>query len=122
MHPINLNTLDLNLLKTFDALERERSVTRAADCLGLGQPAVSQALGRLRGHLQDDLFVRGASGMEPTERARALIGPIREALRQIEVSIYGDQAFEATAFAGSFAIAVSDFVAAALMPRLLEQI
>ncbi|MFC7540434.1 LysR family transcriptional regulator [Siccirubricoccus deserti] len=76
----DLRRLDLNLLIAFDALATERSVTRAAERLGLGQPAVSHALGRLRGLLGDPLFVPTPRGLVPTARARALAGRVRAVL------------------------------------------
>lgn len=90
-------TADLNLFAVFEALERERSVTRAAAALGLSQPAVSHALNRLRDQLKDQLFVRGASGMEPTPRARELAGPIRDAVGALQATLAVDRFDPATA-------------------------
>lgn len=73
----NINTIDLNLLKVFDAIFREGNTARAGQRLGLGQPAVSHALSRLRHALGDDLFVRSARGMLPTPRAEQLAHHIR---------------------------------------------
>ena len=64
--PVNVNAVDLNLLRVFDAVLRERSVTTASQALGLTQPAVSNALARLRAQFGDPLFVRTAAGMDPT--------------------------------------------------------
>ena len=66
---MNLATFDLNLLLVFEAILRERSVTRAAEHLSLSQPAMSHALNRLRWLLKDQLFVRTPAGMMPTPRA-----------------------------------------------------
>jgi DNA-binding transcriptional LysR family regulator len=71
---------DLNLLKAFDALYAERHVTRAGQRIGLSQPAMSGALTRLREVLDDELFVRSPTGMQPTPRADDLAGPISSAL------------------------------------------
>lgn len=79
MHQKNINSIDLNLLKVFAALAKERSVTKAADSVGLSQPAVSHALRRLRDLMDDDLFVRAADGMQPTERCRELAPPSKPA-------------------------------------------
>jgi DNA-binding transcriptional LysR family regulator len=80
----NLSRLDLNLLVAFDALLAEGSVTRAAERVGIGQPSMSHALGRLRKLLKDELFVRAADGVRPTPRAQALADPIRVVLSAIQ--------------------------------------
>src|SRR5215475_15119908 len=80
---LNLRTVDLNLLVAFDALMVERHVTRAADRIGLSQPAMSSALSRLRGLFDDPLLVRTANGMQPTPRATELIDPVTNALKQV---------------------------------------
>ena len=72
--------LDLNLLRVFDAVARERHVTRAAERLNLSQPAVSNALARLRVALGDELFLRRPGGVEPTAMALNLAGPVAEAM------------------------------------------
>jgi len=77
---MELGDLDLNLLRVLDLLLAERNVTRAALRLGRTQPAVSNALHRLRVLLNDDLLVRGGRGLELTPRAQALRRPIRAAL------------------------------------------
>ena len=69
---MDIKAVDLNLLKAFDALIRERAVTKAAGRIGLSQPAMSHALSRLRDLFADDLFVRTPTGMEPTARAREI--------------------------------------------------
>jgi DNA-binding transcriptional LysR family regulator len=81
---MNLRSVDLNLLVALDAILSERHVTRAADRLGLSQPAMSNALGRLRRIFKDELLVRTASGMQPTPRAEELRQTIQPLLRQIE--------------------------------------
>ena len=80
---INFRTLDLNLLRVFDQVMTERSLTRAANKLALTQPAVSNALRRLRTALGDDLVKRGARGIEPTPRALALWPSVQQALLQL---------------------------------------
>ena len=80
---MNLRSIDLNLLVALDALLNERHVTRAANRIGLSQPAMSNALSRLRHIFGDELFVRTATGMQPTARAEALQEAIRPVLRQI---------------------------------------
>lgn len=68
IHDMNLQTVDLNLLLVFEALMEERGVTRAAKRVGLSQPAMSNALARLRRTFDDPLFVRTSEGMSPTRR------------------------------------------------------
>src|SRR5262252_9352354 len=83
IHNMNLQTIDLNLLLIFEALMEERSVTRAARRIGLSQPAMSNALSRLRRTFNDSLFARTTDGMAPTPAAQSLIGPVRAALAQL---------------------------------------
>ena len=81
---LNLRSLDLNLLPIFDALMREQHLSRAAEHLAMSQPAVSNALKRLRQTFSDDLFVRTAQGLKPTARAQELQQAIQPALRLIQ--------------------------------------
>ncbi len=118
MHRIDLRKIDLNLLKAFVAIEGSRSITKSADQLGIGQPAMSHALSRLREMMRDELFVRGPGGMVPTLRALELIGPIRAALSQIEAALGGPQEFDPANSDKRFSIGMSDFVAAAILPAL----
>src|SRR3979490_3639298 len=82
-----LGAIDLNLLVVFDAMMRDRSVTRAGQRLGLSQPAMSHALTRLRHMLKDELFIRSPTGMTPTPRADELATPIRIALDGLQQSL-----------------------------------
>ena len=75
---MNFRTLDLNLLRVFDAVMAERNLTRAAERLAMTQPAVSHALKRLREALGEELFVRQAFGMKPTSRAEGLWPEVRQ--------------------------------------------
>ena len=90
----SLRRLDLNLLVTLDALLAEQNVTRAARLLNLAQPTVSLQLGRLRDLLDDPLLLPGPRGMSPTERARELQGPLRDALAALESALSPVAAFE----------------------------
>ena len=83
----NFRTLDLNLLRVFDEVMSERSLTRAARNLSLTQPAVSNALRRLRDALGDELVRRSGQGMEPTPQAMRLWPAVRDALRQLQHSL-----------------------------------
>lgn len=88
-----LNNLDLNLLKLFDAIYRERSVSVAANRLNMTQPAASNALNRLRQSLGDELFVRTRNGMEPTLLAQSIAGPVQQGLKGIGASILQGMSF-----------------------------
>jgi len=119
---VNIAALNLNLLPVLDALLAERSVSRAGARLGLSQPAVSNALAQLRALLGDPLLVRGPRGMVPTERALALAGPLGAALSALAQGLEPAQAFEPAQAERSFTILTSDFVAFALLPRLLARL
>ncbi len=119
MNTANFRTLDLNLLRVFDEVMAERSLTRAARNLSLSQPAVSNALRRLRETLGDDLVVRSGQGMAPTPRALALWPTVREALRQLQSSL-APGGFEAATANTTFVLAMADATAAELMPGLVD--
>lgn len=115
----NFRTLDLNLLRVFDQVMAERNLTRAARNLSMTQPAVSNALNRLRDALGDRLVSRGGSGVEPTPRALALWPAVADALRQLESSITPGQ-FVAAQANTSFTLAMADATAAVVVPSLVE--
>jgi DNA-binding transcriptional LysR family regulator len=122
MDAARLSSFDLNLLVVFDVLLGERSVTRTAARLGLSQPAVSNALSRLRDALGDPLFVRTPHGMAPTPRALALEGPLRLALDRVASALAGDGTFEPATSRRSFVLAATDYVQFALLPPLFRRI
>jgi DNA-binding transcriptional LysR family regulator len=119
IHPMNFAAFDLNLLRVFDALMRERNVTRAGERLGLSQPAVSTALNRLRAAFADELFVRMGGIMEPTPRAIALAEPIREALRRLEVVVGSSMPFDPSSAQREFVVSGTDYVSYLIAPPLL---
>ena len=119
--PPNFRTLDLNLLRVFDQVMVERSLTRAARNLSLTQPAVSNALRRLREALGDELVRRSGQGMEPTPRAMVLWPAVRDALRQLQQSLAPDSFAPAQAD-NTFVLAMADATAAELVPRLVDTI
>lgn len=118
-NPLNFRTLDLNLLRVFDEVMAERSLTRAARNLSLTQPAVSNALRRLRETLGDELVQRSGQGMAPTPRALAIWPSVREALRQLQESLVPNEFVPATAN-NTFVLAMADATAAEVMPGLVE--
>jgi DNA-binding transcriptional LysR family regulator len=119
MNNVHMHTLDLNLLRVFDALLEERSVTRAGARLGLSQSAVSHALSRLRRVIGDDLFTRTASGMTPTPRARDLGPGVHAALAHLQAALapphfdplVSDRRFVVVAGGYACAVVVPDLVA-----------
>ncbi len=117
---MDLRSLDLNLLLVFDAVYRERSISKAAIALHLSQPAVSNALARLRGRLDDPLFERNAQGVSPSPRAKALVEPIRQALSILERSLCGDNSFDYSSSDREFVIAVEDYGETVILPRFLD--
>jgi DNA-binding transcriptional LysR family regulator len=114
-----LRSLDLNLLKVFDVVMAERSLTRAARQLSLTQPAVSNALRRLRDTLGDDLLVRKGRALEPTARAQELWPTVRHALQQLQASLMPSVFTPANA-STTFVLTMADATAAELMPGLVD--
>ena len=115
----NFRTFDLNLLRVFDQVMAERNLTRAAENLAMSQPAVSNALNRLRDALGDKLVTRSGYGVEPTPRALALWPAVSDALRQLEGALTPGQ-FVASQANNTFVLAMADATAAKLMPGLVE--
>jgi len=118
---MNLSGFDLNLLLVFDAVMRERHVTRAGDRIGMSQPAMSNALNRLRHHLKDNLFVRGSDGMRPTSRALELAEPVRNALQNLE-TVLESQKFDPRTAKRTFAIGTNDYAVPTLMPLVAARL
>jgi DNA-binding transcriptional LysR family regulator len=118
MRDVSLRTLDLNLLKVFDVIMSERSLTRAAEQLALTQPAVSNALRRLREALGDDLLVRKGRALEPTPRAEALWPAVRGCLQQLQASL-APPSFDPASATSTFVLTMADATAAEMMPGLL---
>ncbi len=117
----DLGNLDLNLLRVFDAVMRERHVTRAAERLHLSQPAVSNALARLRQALGDELFLRRPGGVEPTALALSLAGPVTEALDRIAEALAAQAPFDPATTSRVFSVAFSEYAEAVLAPPLLAR-
>ena len=121
MPPVSLRTLDLNLLKVFDEVMSERSLTRAAHHLALTQPAVSNALRRLREALGDELLVRQGRSLEPTARAQELWPAVRDALHRLQTALM-PSIFEPAKASTTFVLTMADATAAELMPPLVDVI
>ena len=114
--------VDLNLLRVLDALLQERSTVRAGERLGLSQPAVSAALGRLRLVLDDQLFFRKGQGLEPTDYALSLAEPLAQALQAVERVLRRPDPFDPAVSTARFRISGSDFFAEMLMPQLADRL
>ena len=116
---IDIRKLDLNLLVVFQEVFQERQISGVATRLGLSQPAVSNALARLRKTLGDELFVRTAQGMQPTPLAERLAEPVSMALAQVQAALNVQDGFAAETSKRSFTIAMSDVGELYFMPQLI---
>jgi DNA-binding transcriptional LysR family regulator len=114
--------LDLNLLRVFDAVLRERHVTRAAQRLNLSQSAVSNALARLRATLGDELFLRRPGGVEPTALALSLAAPVAEMLDRLRETLASHAPFDPSSSDRVFTLAFSEYAEFTLAPRLLARL
>lgn len=117
-----MSQLDLRHLRIFVALHEARNVTRAADAVGLSQSSVSVALGQLRRHYGDPLFVRTLGGMQATPRAEALVPTVRQALQLLERSLDPTPGFEPARMSRSFRLCMTDVGQMTLLPRLLARV
>ncbi|MCC2596170.1 LysR family transcriptional regulator [Pusillimonas sp. MFBS29] len=117
---MNLQSLDLNLLRVFDAIYIERSISRAAIRLNLSQPAVSNALSRLRERIGDPLFERTAEGMAPTPRAKTIAEPIQRALDLLREGLSQRSGFDFSESKRTFELAVEDYGENVILPRFLK--
>lgn len=120
IHAMNLERVDLNLLVYLDVLLREQSVTRAAEQLGITQPAMSNGLKRLRDLFNDPLLIRSSSGMAPTERALELAPMVRNALSAVTDILEPKQDFRPLTSKRVFRIMSSDYAEATLVPALVK--
>jgi DNA-binding transcriptional LysR family regulator len=121
MNKLNFRTLDLNLLRVFDAVMAERNLTKAAQRLAMTQPAVSNAMRRLREALGDELVKRAGYGVEPTAKALQLWPAIRESLLQIRNTL-SPNLFDPALAEDNFVLAMADATATELMPGLIHSL
>jgi DNA-binding transcriptional LysR family regulator len=119
---MNLEEMDLNLLLVFKHLLAERSVTRVAEVMDLSQPAVSNALARLRRLLGDELFLRTPSGMEPTPFAEQLAESVTYGLGMIHSALNQRDTFDPASSKRSFVIGMTDIGEIYFLPRLMERL
>lgn len=113
---------DLNLLVTFLVLMRERSVSRAAAKLFIGQPAASAALARLREQFGDELLVRTPAGMVPTPRALELEAALAPAIERMQAALFAPARFDPGSAEQTFTLGMPDWVEIWLLPQLVEQL
>lgn len=119
---MELRELDLNLLLVFQQLLQLRRVSSVAQALGRSQPAVSNALARLRGLLGDELFLRTSRGMEPTPYAVALAGPVAAALSTLHGALNQRASFDARTSTRNFKIAMTDIGEIYFLPLLIAEV
>lgn len=119
--PVSFLSLDLNLLRVFDAVMSEKNLTRAAGRLAMTQPAVSNAIRRLRDALNDELVVRTAHGVKPTPRAESLWPAVRRALAELQDAV-APHTFDVSIASATFRVAMADATAALLLPPLVRSI
>jgi DNA-binding transcriptional LysR family regulator len=120
VNAVHFPGLDLNLLRVFDTLIEERSVTRAGERLGLSQSAISHALNRLRYVLGDELFVRGPDGMQPTARATEIAPRLRHGLIQLQLALAPAE-FVPRHTDRRFTIVCGEYVGTVLVPTLVAR-
>jgi DNA-binding transcriptional LysR family regulator len=114
-------TLDLNLLRVFDAVMTEQNLTRAANHLAMTQPAVSNALRRLRDTLNDELLIRTAHGMKPTPRAEELWPAVRLALSALQAALTPED-IDISDTQATFRLSMADSTASVVLPQLMREI
>ncbi|MFC4271066.1 LysR family transcriptional regulator [Sneathiella chungangensis] len=119
---MQLSHLDLNLFLTFEAIYTHGNLTLAARTLNVTQPAVSNALARLRDRLDDPLFIHAGKRMNPTPMAQRMIGPVRQALRLLQSGISAAEEFDPALSDKTVRIAIGDIGETILLPRLVERL
>jgi DNA-binding transcriptional LysR family regulator len=119
---MNIRSFDLNLLLAFESLMIEKSVTRAARRSGLSQPAMSNALARLRRTFDDPLLVRTSEGMKPTPVAHSLIVPVRAALDGLRAAVEEKPVFDAAASHRTFHLLANDYAEIVLLAPMIKKL
>jgi DNA-binding transcriptional LysR family regulator len=119
---MNIRSFDLNLLLAFESLMIERNVTRAARRSGLSQPAMSNALARLRRTFDDPLLVRTPEGMRPTPVAQSLMAPVRAALDELRAALEERPAFDAVASRRTFHLLANDYAEIVLLAPMIREL
>jgi len=122
MYAMHSEAFDYNLLAVFDAMVRERSVTRAAAQLGLTQSAMSHALNRLRDYFDDPLFVKTAAGMTPTIKAEALAGTVLEVMTAVRTRVLPQASFDPASLRRTFTLCMTDMGELVFLPPLMKRL
>ena len=118
---MNLRSIDLNLLVVFDAIFRAGNISVAAQQIGMSQPAASNALTRFRSLVDDPLFIRNPTGVTPTQKARELAEPIRQALTLLESTLEPRMGYDYTKDNAPLLIAMEELSELILVPRLVSR-
>ena len=113
---------DLNLFKVFIAIYQQQNLTRAAEALSVTQPAVSNALNRLRLNFNDQLFIRTHQGMTPTPFSESIIERVQEAIQLLNSSISSKEIFDPSTSKRRFSVSMNDMMEGILLPKLIERI
>src|SRR5580692_6001917 len=119
---MELQEIDLNLLVVFNELLHQRRVSAVAETLGISQPAISNALNRLRKILEDELFLRTSKGMIPTPFAETLAEPIGYALGTIHNTLNSRSTFDPATSTRAFTVAMTDIGEIYFLPGLMKQL
>ena len=119
---MKISTFDLNLFVILNAIYTQGSLTKAADVVGITQPAVSNALSRLRIKFNDDLFKRTGSGMIPTQKTENMIADIQNALMLMQQSVDEPDEFNPASSIRNFKISLADVSEGRVLPYLMEEI
>lgn len=119
---MNFDNLDLNLLKIFIVVHREKNISHAAEKLGMSQSSLSHYVRKLREQLDDPLFVKSGHGVVPTPRADLLIAPIEKAINSIQSIVTESSSFECQHQARTFVLSMSDFGEFVILPKLIEKL
>ena len=114
--------IDLNLFIVFEAIYCEGNISKAASALNLSQPAVSHSLAKLRAHFDDKLFIRQGNQMKPTALAKNVIGDVREALHQLQGSLYQSQKFEPSTSRKYCTISMHTLLEASYLPLFADKL
>jgi DNA-binding transcriptional LysR family regulator len=119
---VNIRKHDLHLLACFDALATTGSVSKAAQVMNMTQPSMSRALAQLRATFGDDLFLRTRNGVTPTPKALELIGPVREALVQVEQLLSPAGEFEPRTTRAKLTLTTTGYTESLLMPHVVRRV
>ncbi|WP_338608652.1 LysR family transcriptional regulator [Pelagibacterium nitratireducens] len=122
MSKLNINSVDLNLLKVMNAIADTRQITAAGAAIGLSQPAVSHALGRLRKLLNDDLFIRTGHGLQMTSFCAELMPSVRSIMSGCETVFLQSTPFDPRTSSHTFRIGMNDYFSLVLMPPLVSRV